>query len=77
MDYYQYHTYAWDGSFDGHSPFEVSIPFYQYAMFFTDRYLMLNTRIQVTTLIVPTNIVNLIYFFYACVYTLLALYDYY
>ena len=30
MDYYQFHTYAWDGSFDGHSPFEVSMPFYQY-----------------------------------------------
>ena len=27
MDYYQFHTYAWDGSFDGHSPFEVSKPF--------------------------------------------------
>ena len=25
MDFYQYHSYAWEGSFDGRSPFEVSM----------------------------------------------------
>ena len=67
MDYYQYHTYAWDGSFDGHSPFEVSMPFYQYDIRYVLCGLVSNvyTRMQVTISIVPTNIVNMSYSFYA------------